>query len=139
GSSARARRAAPASVASSALATGQARPSNASWAALSTARGPAPVGPPKTGPWFDRVVGFRREDLGRRSDGGLLGGDGPGPQIGDGVLETLGVAEERAAGHGGVGAGAGRPGHGGRADAPVDLELDVEAAAVDQGPGLGHR
>jgi hypothetical protein len=53
------------------------------------------------------------------------------------VLQAFGVPKEGAAGHKHVGTGAGRAGDRGGGDTTVDLELDVEAALVDEGPRLG--
>ncbi len=51
--------------------------------------------------------------------------------------QALGVSVERAPGHEHVGPGRGGPSDGVGPDAPVDLDVDVEAAVEDQLPELG--
>ena len=58
-----------------------------------------------------------------------LGGLGSFPQIGDGVLQPVGISEERATGYQDVGAGRCRSGNRVRADPAVHLDVDVAATA----------
>ena len=53
---------------------------------------------------------------------------GGSAQLADGVLETERIAKEGAAGHEYVGAGVDGTAHSGRADAAIDLDIEVEPA-----------